>query len=197
MLVAERRRAVHAEGEGPAIEAVEVGADAEERRIERAGVILVLLERLSAVREHAARAALDGIVAGARELERLEHEVRVEQEARAALLGQAADVVVERERAVGLGGERGAAAERLGAVAGELEAAGERHRRQTKQCHHNRDAIHRRCSPCALRAFRKWTIRIETAAGVTPAMRLAWPIERGRTRPSFSLTSRDRPASRS
>ncbi len=35
---------------------------------------------------------------------------------------------------------------------------------------------------------------METAAGVTPAMRLACPIDRGRTWRSFSRTSRDRPA---
>jgi hypothetical protein len=35
--------------------------------------------------------------------------------------------------------------------------------------------------------------RIETAAGVIPGMRAAWPIVRGRTLPSFCTTSFDRP----
>jgi hypothetical protein len=37
--------------------------------------------------------------------------------------------------------------------------------------------------------------RIEMAAGVTPGMRLACPSERGDSRESFSITSRERPGS--
>ena len=34
------------------------------------------------------------------------------------------------------------------------------------------------------------------AAGVTPGIRLAWPIDAGRTNDSFSVISRERPGSR-
>ena len=49
----------------------------------------------------------------------------------------------------------------------------------------------------AAACWRAWismyTLISDTAAGVTPGMRLAWPRVRGRTRVSFSFISRDRP----
>lgn len=55
---------------------------------------------------------------------------------------------------------------------------------------HQRDCRLPRSRPSLCR----WISRQPTAAGVTPEMRPAWPRLRGRTRSSFSSTSRERPA---
>src|SRR6202012_5792802 len=87
---------------------------------------------------------------GAGGLERVavEDEVAVEQKARAALLGEAGDVVVEGGGIVGLGRECGAAAHGLGAVAGIFEAAGEGCRRRQQRG----EATAQKCEPLGLAA---------------------------------------------
>ena len=127
-----------AERHGQPVERAEVGGHGEKGREEGPPRVADAGKREAAPRR---RRVARVVGEGAEALERVARvdDVPVEEHPRAPLLGEARRVVVDGRRVVGLGDERPAATERLGAVVGDLEAAGVGGAGGAEQRHHETD----------------------------------------------------------